>query len=304
VKHLAQTQEAERLVSERNPAGLSAAELDRFYAATGSPAADQRASIADGTLRVAPPDSVAKGPSATGFPRRNTSPPPYLDATRAAQGLFGQLQPSDVPDFPSRTIPGSNTNFADPRRDPILPVPQGDKRSEAPDGPSPAFTQAFATTPAFRPDGVYSAAGNFFSALPSGKAAAARLSPASADSSEPGFDSGTIADGIPVRRLSRRADNQSYISAVDEAAAPIIPDEDVGSRQAYDILQRQAGPYPGATSGGWSLPDMPQSTKLAGLVSGEPMAFHTVPPPIFFPEAATGGDEDWLVKLLADRYRG
>jgi hypothetical protein len=33
------------------------------------------------------------------------------------------------------------------------------------------------------------------------------------------------------------------------------------------------------------------------------MAFYPVPPPIFFPEVATRDDEDWLVKLVADRYR-
>ncbi len=46
----AQTQEAERLVSEQNPvnsSGLPAAELNRFYDATGNPAADQQASIAN-----------------------------------------------------------------------------------------------------------------------------------------------------------------------------------------------------------------------------------------------------------------
>jgi len=40
---------------------------------------------------------------------------------------------------------------------------------------------------------------------------------------------------------------------------------------------------------------------LLGLVSGKPMPFYPVQPPIFgFPDQAAG-DEDWLLQLLAPR---
>lgn len=109
---------------------------------------------------------------------------------------------------------------------------------------------------------------------------------------------------MPLRYLRRRADGQSRLPPVDEAATPIVPDEDFGSLHAYGILRRKAEPYSAATPGGRSLPEMPQSKELVGLVSGEPMACYSVPSPIFFPDTAAQGDEDWLVKLLAGRYRG
>lgn len=83
----------------------------------------------------------------------------------------------------------------------------------------------------------------------------------------------------------------------------IVPDEDFGSCQAYDVLRRGIGPYPDAAPGDWPLPDMPQSCELVGLVSGKPMTFYSSPLPLFFPGSATRDDEDWLVKLLASGCR-
>lgn len=306
VPHLAQTQEAERFVSQQNPAnpaGLSAAELDHFYAATGHPAADQSEAIANGTLRVTLPDSVAKRPAATGFPQRSIAPPLYLDATRAAQGLFAQVLRSDVPRFPSRTIPESIPGFPEPQRSPILPAPQPGKRSEAPDGSSPVYAQTSLTTPAFRRDGVYSAAGNFFPSFRVGGAAAVGLSPAAANPIKPASDPEPIAAGTPARYL-RRVDSRPETPVIDGAVASIVPDEDFGSRQSYETLKRRTVPYPDAAPGDWPLPDMPQSRELVGLVSGKPMTFHSSPPPLFFPDPATRGDEDWLIRLLAPGYRG
>jgi len=45
-----------------------------------------------------------------------------------------------------------------------------------------------------------------------------------------------------------------------------------------------------------------QGVPLRGLVSGKPMSFYPVQPPIFgFPEQGARDDEDWLLQLLAPR---
>ena len=45
-----------------------------------------------------------------------------------------------------------------------------------------------------------------------------------------------------------------------------------------------------------------QGAPLPGLVSGKPMSFYPVQPPIFvLPEPGARGDEDWLLQLLAPR---
>lgn len=79
IPDLAQSQEANRLISEGNTvsrAGISPEELSRFYAASGNPAPDQIASISNRALRVVTPDGVASGPAASGFPRDGLPTPP------------------------------------------------------------------------------------------------------------------------------------------------------------------------------------------------------------------------------------
>jgi hypothetical protein len=44
-----------------------------------------------------------------------------------------------------------------------------------------------------------------------------------------------------------------------------------------------------------------EDNRPLGIFSGKPMPNYPFPPPIFFPEAAAAGDEDWLLQLLAPR---
>ena len=67
--YLSQGEQADRFLSQANPtnrSGLSSAELNRSYSDTGDHAADQLASITNGSLRVAAPNGVASGPAASG----------------------------------------------------------------------------------------------------------------------------------------------------------------------------------------------------------------------------------------------
>jgi hypothetical protein len=62
------------------------------------------------------------------------------------------------------------------------------------------------------------------------------------------------------------------------------------------VIAGWAASNPAGASRGSSEPEMP----LLGLVSGKPMYFYPVQPPIFgFPEQSAARDEDWLLQLLA-----
>ncbi len=113
------------------------------------------------------------------------------------------------------------------------------------------------------------------------------------------------ANRQPVRYLSSRITGMSAPSGLPAGAtAPaFVPlDANADPREAR-IADRSGGvnaSAPAVASRGPSQPELP----LLGLVSGKPMSFYPVQPPIFgFPEPATPNDEDWLMQLLAPRGR-
>lgn len=111
------------------------------------------------------------------------------------------------------------------------------------------------------------------------------------------------ADPLPVRYLSSRITGVSVPSGLPAGATvpALVPlDTNVEPHQAR-IADRPGAlnaSAPAVASRGSSQPELP----LLGLVSGKPMSFYPVPPPIFgFPEQAAPNDEDWLMQLLAPR---
>jgi len=113
----------------------------------------------------------------------------------------------------------------------------------------------------------------------------------------------SASDTRPVRYLSSRFFNEPQPSESGDGttAPPLVPsDENFNPRQAM-IGERFAGStasYPTTASRDSPQPGMP----LVGLVSGKPMSFYPVQPPIFrFPEPGARDDEDWLLQLLAPR---
>lgn len=107
----------------------------------------------------------------------------------------------------------------------------------------------------------------------------------------------------PMRYLSGRITGASVPSGLPAGAtAPaLVPlDANVEPHQA-GIADRSGAlnaSAPAVAPRGSSQPELP----LLGLVSGEPMSFYSVQPPIFgFPESAASDKEDWLLQLLASR---
>lgn len=113
------------------------------------------------------------------------------------------------------------------------------------------------------------------------------------------------ADRQPVRYLSSRVAGKSVPSGfpVEISTPPLVP-----SGEMFNPRQAMIG----NPLGGWmeSVPAASRSSSqphapLLGLVSGKPMSFYPVQPPIFdIPEQATPDREDWLMKLLTPRGRG
>ena len=97
--------------------------------------------------------------------------------------------------------------------------------------------------------------------------------------------------------------NNGALPISDATAPPLVSlgeNFDPGQAKADDRFGGRTAPNSAAASHGSSQPGTP----LLGLVSGKPMSFHPVQPPIFgFPEQAGSGDEDWLLQLLAPRGR-
>jgi hypothetical protein len=111
------------------------------------------------------------------------------------------------------------------------------------------------------------------------------------------------ADSKPVRYLSSRSAGK-YVPTgfgADTTAPPLVPigeNFDPGQAAIGDRFGGWTAAYPAGASRSSSGPEMP----LLGRVSGKPMSFYPVQPPIFgFAEKAASGDEDWLLKLLAPR---
>jgi len=121
-----------------------------------------------------------------------------------------------------------------------------------------------------------------------------------------GEENSTSADSGPLRYLSSRFSSrpQPSESGHGMTAPPLVPfDENFDPRQAAagDRFGDWIGSSPAVASRGASAPGMP----LVGLVSGKPMSFHPVQPPLFgFPEPGARDDEDWLLQLLAPRRGG
>jgi len=113
----------------------------------------------------------------------------------------------------------------------------------------------------------------------------------------------------PVRYLSQR------IGAAPNPSAPDVERSDT----AFPIPQAVAPGRPATfndrfanwiDSDGAIAPLGPrraappaEDNRPLGIFSGKPMPNYPFPPPIFFPEAAAAGDEDWLLQLLAPRRR-
>ena len=120
----------------------------------------------------------------------------------------------------------------------------------------------------------------------------------------PDAEEGT-ADVPPIRYLRSRIAGMSMPSGLptDATAPPLVRlDEDFDPRRA--MFDDRSGDLnasaPAATSPSSSQAEAP----LLGLVSGKPMSFYSVQPPLFgFPEPSEANDEDWLVQLLAPRGR-
>lgn len=127
-----------------------------------------------------------------------------------------------------------------------------------------------------------------------------RLIPAMTPPSEEGP---SAFETKPVRYPSSRFTSkpQPSESADGTTSPPLVPSvENFDPRRATigERIGSSTASYPVPTSRGSSQPEMP----LVGLVSGKPMSFYPVQPPIFgFPEPGTPDDEDWLMRLLAPR---
>ncbi len=240
VPNLAQSQDADQPLSQRNPAnraGLSPVELNRFYTDTGNHAPDQLASIVDGTLRVAIPNG-ASGSAASGFPRDNIPTPNlYLDGMKAARPLFGMVPPSNAPLNPVHAIPDGTANPATPNS----PAPQSNRRSALPDGVTSTLAQAASPSGvAFAPSGP-NAPASLFSRLMSAGPDAFLAADDTASPPSQARATQNVADNRPMRFLVGRTYDPSQGSPfkAQPAPAPASPDGSLSLGDAYlEYLKR------------------------------------------------------------------
>lgn len=116
------------------------------------------------------------------------------------------------------------------------------------------------------------------------------------------------ADGSPLANLSSRiaGKSEAFPFGTGTMAPPLVPsDENFDPRQTPfgGRFGNRTTSYPAAASRGTVRPEMQQqAAPLVGLVSGKPMSFHAVQPPIWdFPNRSAPPREetdDWLTQLL------
>lgn len=111
-------------------------------------------------------------------------------------------------------------------------------------------------------------------------------------------DDPNAADRQPVRYLSSRIDRKSVPSGsgAGTTAPPLVP---LG--EGFDLRQAPIGDRLGSATARYPTDSSRSEIPLAGLVSGKPMSFHPIQPPIWdFPDssAPNGGADDWLTRLL------
>jgi hypothetical protein len=267
VPYLAQTRQAGRLFSETssfNPVGLSPADIDRFYAETGT--------RPNNTAGVFPTDtdhlnnftqlgrSATTPSTANGItPLNQTAPMPWY----YSPAVTGNYIPTE--NFSWDSVPtgisGSGNRGPSPAGpgdapSRVLRAPQKDRGSAAPDGPAPTSAQgALAATPASQPyiGGVF------------GKFVLDSLFTPAEAASPP-------AEGAPLLR--------PYFPG--QAAAPGDPSGNSSGVPSPDRpLRRVSSAFPGMTLPDPYQPVPPsQPGRPLGIVSGKPMPPWTTPPPL------------------------